>query len=523
MKRITIFHYHLEPGGVSSVIAGGAEALLRYHADLETLHMVSATPEEAVPFLEDLKKVRDQFSPHVELAYSCLPEVGYWKGGESPEEALRGIGEYKKSLRERFGGSLWWIHNYHLGKNPLFTRAVLEIAEERGQPLLLHIHDFPECARYENLRLLKRFGMDDFYPVTENVIYAVINYRDRRLLREAGIPAERIHLLVNPVTVPAEPRGDKAEARKRLADGAGRRYPGYRPDKQTLLYPVRAIRRKNVLEAGLLTKLCSTPSQLLVTLPGLSDTESPYSRLVDSLFKEGVIPGVLATSLPEGGGLSYRQALDAADLVLSSSVQEGFGYLFFESAFRGLPLAARELDVLQGFRESLPPATTRFYGTVLVPQTAAEREGLWDRYHTKLLGLDGYLPDSVLEGLAERFRTRLQAPLVDFSYLPVESQAQVLQRGEDTGYRRELQSLNGPLLSELSALGGTAAAGAPAHLSEILSLNAYADSFAGIRTAFTDPPPPPAPGAPAGSPGSVTERLREVFASPAYLRLLYDF
>ena len=53
-------------------------------------------------------------------------------------------------LQERFGGdnAVWWVHNYHLGKNPLFTEALLRLAADpRGPRLVLQPHDFPEAGQ----------------------------------------------------------------------------------------------------------------------------------------------------------------------------------------------------------------------------------------------------------------------------------------------------------------------------------------------------------------------------------------
>ncbi|NBB89799.1 MAG: hypothetical protein GVY23_01165, partial [Spirochaetes bacterium] len=84
---------------------------------------------------------------------------------------------------------VWWVHNYHLGKNPAFTSALIDILEnEPGQRAIFQIHDFPECARFENLAELRAHVTGSIYPVLPNLAYATINFRDRRLLTEAGIP-----------------------------------------------------------------------------------------------------------------------------------------------------------------------------------------------------------------------------------------------------------------------------------------------------------------------------------------------
>ena len=291
IKAVTIFHYHLLPGGVTSVIALSCEALARYMPEISRITLVSGTADnvEAVA-----KAVRERITGlKVTIETAVLDDIGYVTGMSVPPS----VAAIKAHLSV-FSGSLWWIHNYHLGKNPQFTQALLEIlAEDPYQQLLFHIHDFPECARYENLQRLKNGLTRNPYPRGRNVRYALINRRDLDLMARSELPGDDLFLLNNPVRKSSSGRKDqstdKSEIRRKLKENFGREN-SYDPESLHLFYPVRTIRRKNILEAGAWARLAGeytkTPASLIVTLPGVSAGERKYSAAVEQAFKEELIP-----------------------------------------------------------------------------------------------------------------------------------------------------------------------------------------------------------------------------------------
>ena len=200
VSRIAVFHYHLLPGGVTSVIRLSCEALARHIPRIEEITLVTGLEENSDQTAAEIR--RSTAGTGVRIQVAVLPDIGYVTGMPSPPSAAL--------IREhlaRFTGSFWWIHNYHLGKNPQFTQALLEILQDDpAQRILFHIHDFPECARYENLQRLNSGISLDPYPSGSNVRYALINSRDRKLLLQSGLAEEELFLLNNPV------RGGEREA-----------------------------------------------------------------------------------------------------------------------------------------------------------------------------------------------------------------------------------------------------------------------------------------------------------------------
>ena len=353
---LVIFHHHLLPGGVTSVITQAVEALRAHSRRVSRIRVVAGRVPEPAPLPEGAEIIR-------------MPEIDYSSPGLFDrvfrETRARRLAD---ALMEKFGGGgpVWWIHNYHLGKNPLFTEAILRVAEAPNAPrLILQPHDFPEAGRQANLRALEAVVRRPLYPLGPRVRYALINRRDLHLLKEAGVPASRLFLLENPVSSPREapPRAEDARAlRSRLL-------PDSDPGDPTLLYPVRSIRRKNVLEAGMLLRLVDSPLRLLVTLPGVSRPEMAYSGIVSEAFRSGLIRGEFGTGVqrPE---VSIGQLAAACDMVVSTSVQEGFGYLFIHALQWGRPLLARQLDTVPdpgGLYDGYPAS---FYSGFSLPRFA---------------------------------------------------------------------------------------------------------------------------------------------------------
>ena len=181
VRAISVFHYHLRPGGVTSVIALACEAWAAYLPEIELIRLVSGSDEYGEELTEKIQERIGNGTTRIENA--VLPDIGYVSGMPSPPS----VATIKSHLKQ-FSGSLWWIHNYHIGKNPHFTQALLEILhQDPQQDILFHIHDFPECARYENLQALQQGISLDPYPGARNLRYALINDRDRRLMAQSGL------------------------------------------------------------------------------------------------------------------------------------------------------------------------------------------------------------------------------------------------------------------------------------------------------------------------------------------------
>jgi hypothetical protein len=531
--ELKIFHYHFLTGGVSSVVRQAAEA---FHTHLDGIRSIEVVAG-AIP---------GEFRAHIEgLGGKCteMPEIGYRQQADELSDNDTKADHHKKSvareanrlaeaLLRAFGSddSVWWVHNYHLGKNVVFTQALLEIIHTgRPQRIVLQIHDFPECGRFRNLGLLKAALSLDPYPVSPWVRYAVLNRRDREILVAAGVPARAVFLLENPVFRGRDPEPGKPirPALKRLF---GKAFPRFDARAPLLLYPIRTIRRKNVLEALLLCLLLDREANILITLPGTSVSERRYSDLVRRLFADRLCPGLWGIgSAIEREGLRLDDLVAASDLVLSTSVQEGFGYLFINSLIWSLPLAARDLDILKGLKDLFEEYPAYFYDTIRVPLPDAT--SVVEAYRGKIEQLSALIPRAEQDRLLAEVDTLALDDHVDFSFLPVQAQEKLLRAIAPDGgaaihdYRRA----NGDTLLRIANL--LSPGNAPAAEQRICTAGeverrfgaaAYAAGFRMILESYgasrtnhdTDPRP---------SAGSIGEQVQRAFLNLENLRLLYDY
>ncbi|NBF41266.1 MAG: hypothetical protein GVY14_12715 [Spirochaetes bacterium] len=477
--KLAVFHYHLRQGGVTGVVTQGCIALGLHSDAVDEVTLITGSDENADTVISRIRSA----SPELGVSVRVHPEIGYVS--EQHDVSMPALeARIVSILTENYlsEDTVWWVHNYHLGKNPAFTSALIDVLEtEPGQRAIFQIHDFPECARFENLAALQAHMSGSVYPVLPNLAYATINLRDRRLLTEAGIPESAVVALPNPVSAPstggapttgATPQGtdarvpDRREVLHRLGAACGDRFPRFDPDGLLVLYPVRAIRRKNVLEAGFLTRLLNTelspPANLILTLPGTSPLEKPYSDMVETAFEGGILPGMAGIGGElEAAGLSFDDLARTADLVVSTSVQEGFGYAFFEAPLRGTPLAARYLDVLNGLDHLFTGYPHAFYRELRVPFESPSidsiRAILRIRYEEYLERASQRMPDPTRRRVAAEIAEMLDDPTIDFSFLMPQIQYAYAKDLADEGFANEVRSLNfevvGPLLKLLESPG----------------------------------------------------------------------
>ncbi|MFP4365291.1 MAG: hypothetical protein ACLFR1_15615 [Spirochaetia bacterium] len=514
--RIGIIHYHILPGGVTGVVAASIKALLLRGPEISEIRIICGRLDNTGKILDSIKKS----VPGAEgkLSIDIIPQIDYAIGGNgegaTPEEIFR-------ELDSRYSRKNWlfWVHNYQLGKNPAFTQAIIEFAKQRDQHrFLFQIHDFPECSRYENLEFLNKNISVNPYPVAKNIKYVLINERDRRLLVKSGIPETDAFLLHNPIsfTSPA-PCDSKDSAKTKLADAFAKDFPKFDRSANNLFYPVRTIRRKNVLEAALVTDILSGSQNLLVTLPGVSAQEKPFSDLVKQCYKEGVVQGLwgIGTDL-ENLGLGFCDVIAAADMVISSSVQEGFGYLFLNTLLWGYPLVARYLDILDGIKSVFEDYPHVFYNEILVPVDDALRKKDLEAYKRKIADLSSVIPQSSAQELESQFTAMFDDDFLDFSYLSPESQHTLLLKAKDPGILKAAADLNRKTLDAIETSFTQDAPDITDRAEGQFGFAAFAENFRNITASFDD-------NTPAEPESDVQRGLIKEFASKEYMRLLYEY
>jgi hypothetical protein len=326
--RIAFVHYHLKRGGVTRVIDSSIQALKSYGARFEFVILTGETHHDfphpgATVVVEGLNysNMQDSTPP---------PEVMVESLEQAAEKALGGKPD------------LWHIHNHSLGKNESMA-GVVSILAERGNRLVLQMHDFAEDGRPDNYRVNQR--QKDFsgklYPVASHVMYCVLNGRDQGVFSKAGLLDEQLKLLPNPVEVPSSGEDSSSPEAIRQSLGADRLF----------LYPVRAVRRKNFGEMLLWAALSDPGDHFITTLgPTNRNFEEQYLDWVE-FGRAYNLP--VSFSVAESHGWGFSEIVEASSCILTTSIAEGFGLSFLEPGLFGKPLAGRCLpEITKDFEDS---------------------------------------------------------------------------------------------------------------------------------------------------------------------------
>jgi len=260
-------------------------------------------------------------SQQVDFHYIVIPSLAYdrdRKDHTNPEETALSILDAVHSVWKE-GADLYHIHNPTLGKNKDFIN-IIKAFLSMNMKLLLQIHDFSEDGRPGNY-------LYEEYPA--NCHYAVLNSRDYAILRESGAKEEGLHLLPNPVPVrPLSVQNTDHEA--------------------IVLYPVRAIRRKNIGEAVLLSLFLSDIEKVGITLEPTGELDVKSYRDWQSFVRRED----LRVSFRLGIDHTFEWVLERTRCMITTSIKEGFGFSFLEPWTGGKMLFGRLLsDICIDFKQ----------------------------------------------------------------------------------------------------------------------------------------------------------------------------
>jgi hypothetical protein len=279
--KIVFIHYHLKTGGVTTCLKNQVAALKN---DCSVCVITGELSQNGFP----AKTI------HIpELAYSA----DYHRSFEPEKVAATVV----RAIESHFSGpcDIVHVHNPTLAKNKNFLK-ILKALQKRGLSLFLQIHDFAEDGR-------PRSYFTEDYPI--DCHYGVINSRDYRILLKSGLIKQGLHQIFNTVYLPEIPHPSAASD--------GRPY---------VVYPIRAIRRKNIGEAILLSLFFRNDETLAITLP----PNSPADIESYEYWKAFVSDYQLRVEFERGINQPYEAIVASARYLLTTSITEGFGFSFLE-------------------------------------------------------------------------------------------------------------------------------------------------------------------------------------------------
>lgn len=435
--ELTIFHHHLKKGGVTDTVYNSVISFLDSpHSEKAHINIVCGEEIPQAHPLSALVHNNEFFSLYIEPAVGYITDIG--KSVDVEKSLLSCFAQFQNK------DAVWWVHNHHLGKNPIFTRMLMEFLTNSLQPCILEIHDFPEAARFSNMAFLEQeMPLSLAYSNTPHSIFATINSYNNRTLQEAGLESKWL-----PNVIPAykpPPADDTPRTIKKDIVSFFPQYAGNVQDEDYLLftYPVRCIRRKNVLEAALITKLYElqfkTKSLFCITLAGVSASEKHYSDTVHEQFERGHIRGFfdIGNSL-DTHNINFQLITRSSNLIISSSTQEGFGFSYIGSTHWLTPLLARNVFVSEDIAPALNPHwLNHWYDTLAIPLELLEwhithaKSTIHNYYTQKLSSLHAHYHHSLLDHLRQKLEAMLDKSDIDFSFLPIDMQIQIIQWDND--------------------------------------------------------------------------------------------
>lgn len=400
--KIAFLHYHLKPGGVTTVLR---HQVLALRHDARVLVISGQAPPAGFP-----------------CEVVQVPGVGYTRQSEDLQaHPARIAEEILDRIRGHFNGpcDLLHVHNPLLAKNHLFP-DILAHLQQQGLNLFLQVHDFAEDGRPD------AFYRDRPYP--RDCHFGVLNRRDYRNLVAAGLNPEGLHFLPNCVT-PLE-----------VPPAAG--------TEPYILYPVRAIRRKNIGEALLLSHFLPDGQAVYISQPPNSPADFPSY----AAWRAYAAARDLPIRFEMGNRRPFENLMAAACGVMTTSIAEGFGFAFLEPWTAAKFLMGRLLPAICRDFSEQGVCLDHLYRRIRIPREWLGRRRLGNRFAACLAdnrrAYGGIWP-------ADRAQTCLQTLLrretIDFGLLDEGFQREVLDLiRRHPARRRELSRLN-PFLETLPA------------------------------------------------------------------------
>ena len=396
--KVALVHYHLEPGGVTRVLENTVQSWKDSGKGPDQWVILSGRPYTG-KILDEVRVVEGL--DYAALADSIDPKTLLLRMEDAARDALGQLPD------------LWHVHNHSLGKNPALTQAVAQLAKH-GAPLLLQPHDFAEDGRPENFHNLGK-SHEKAYPTGEQIHYAALNSRDcsflQSMLQDHPSP---VHLLANavPSVTPIE-RNKTEPTNSKIPDNL-------------YLYPVRAVRRKNLGELALLA--ASHPEIHFAN--SLGPTNQSFQATYENWKEFGKSLGLSLTyGLGEQIKESFPELVQRASSIINVSVAEGFGLGFLEPWSFGKSLCGRNIpDITSDFARK-GVSLENLYANLWVEQSLLNKDLLRNKIKKSL----DYVYKQYQVPLPVNSLNRAHAAMcmndhIDFGRLDEDMQKEVIQK-----------------------------------------------------------------------------------------------
>ena len=273
----------------------------------------------------------------------------------------------------------------------------------------------------------------------DRIHYAALTQGDTELLEQHS---GRASCLFNSLALPSERIPDPSTSLARI-----RKAFDLPPTAHWSIYPVRGIRRKNIGEWLLLTRLMPEGHFSGVTLEPTTPVERESYRRWRELATECVPNARFNVGHHED--VRFLDNLSAASKVISTSVAEGFGMTFLEPWLAGREVIARRLPRITRDFENTGVDLSHFYDSIQIPGTSQWIGDQQSQANRAFAKSQASLPSAFrLPSLSmdESFHS------LDFACLPPSEQVAVLRRvDQDGGFRNAIVQQNPEVIRQLSS------------------------------------------------------------------------
>ncbi len=376
--NIAFIHFHLNPSGVTTVLKQQVEAI---RERCEVL-VISGSPVD-LPLPFDTVHIPG-------LGYDS-ETTKYYPADFVTDAIVQAIFSKWKT-----GCDILHVHNPTLAKNRNLLK-ILTGLQQKGLKLFLQIHDFAEDGR-PNAYFPDEYLFDCHY--------GVINSRDYAMLLQAGLTPRGLHLIPNMLT----PFDNKD--------------PGLKIDT-FVLYPVRAIRRKNIGEAILLSLFLKNRSPVMITLPPNSPADIKAYKDWKKFVKENRLNVLFEAGLTH----DFNRLVLSADFLITTSITEGFGFSFLEPWIARKLLWGRSLtDICSDFERN-GICLDHLYPRLLVPFDWIGEKRFYTKWRASVLQSCARFNYNIDQRtISEAFASIAKKGCIDFGLLHEGFQQEIISR-----------------------------------------------------------------------------------------------
>jgi len=322
--KIVIVHYHLRPGGVTSVIRQQVQILATLLPESEIVVCVGGSDRsfQSLPCRLVVDPILDYFVPQ---------DVDSARDREAAILKL-----FLSQIDTE--PTLFHFHNHSLGKNPCLTGAIHLLAQ-RADQIILFCHDFSE-DRPVNQKINDQYAqwcnltIEQFlYPDRPTIHYCTINSFDLNRLRLHQFSQSSTSLIPSPVQKASMKTVDRSAIADKLSLDRS---------KEWWFYPVRGIERKNIGEFILLSLLDEHHHEWLLARRPANETEIPhYESWVKCAHDVGC-----SVKFDVAESIDFSNIMNVSDRIVTTSIREGFGMAYLEPWLAGKPVVGREIPMV---------------------------------------------------------------------------------------------------------------------------------------------------------------------------------